>query len=68
MHVSKDEDDFKRAIQNMEVRKIETIFETVQAQISNLKNRDQEIHGLEEQVVAGSKDCCAIRIQSVGIQ
>ena len=48
VHVSKDEDDFKRAIQNMEVRKIETIFVTVQAQISNLKNRDSEIHGLEE--------------------
>ena len=37
VHLSKDEADFKRAIQNMEVRKIETIFEIVQAQISHLK-------------------------------
>ena len=35
VHLSKDEDDFKRAIQHVEVRKIETNFEMVQAQISN---------------------------------
>ena len=34
----------------MEVRKIRTIFHTVQAQISNLKNQDHEIHRNEEQV------------------
>ena len=44
------EEDFKRAIQNMEVRKIATLFETVQAQISDLKYRDHEIYGLEEQL------------------
>ena len=51
VYLSKDEEDLKRDIQNMEVRKIETFFETVQAQSSNLKNRDHEIHGLEETVV-----------------
>ena len=34
----------------MDVRKTETIFEKVQAQISNLNYRDQEVYGLEEAV------------------
>ena len=50
VHFRKSEDDFKRVIQNTEVQKIQTIFETVQAQISNLKNRDHEIHGFDERV------------------
>ena len=48
--LSKDEDDFKRMIPNVEVQKIPTIFETVQTQVRNLKFRDQDIHGLSEQV------------------
>ena len=74
--LKKDEDDFERAIQNMEVRPVETIFETVEVQISNLKNRDHEIQGLEEKgeldkwsleklSAAGSQDCCSIRLKSV---
>ena len=50
VHLSEDEDDFKRIVHKMEVQKIQTVFETVQAQISNLKLRDQEIYGLSEQV------------------
>ena len=50
VHSSKDEDDVKRIIQNMEVQKIQTVFETVQAQISDLRLRDQEICGLSEHV------------------
>ena len=50
VYLSKDEDDFNRATQNKEVRRTQTIFKTVEAQISNLKNRDHEIHGLEETV------------------
>ena len=46
---SKDNEDFKCAIQDMQVRKIETIFET-QAQISNLTHRDHEINGLERSI------------------
>ena len=46
VHSSKDEDDVKRIIQNMEVQKIQTVFETVQARISNLRFRDQEICGV----------------------
>ena len=46
VHLSKDEDDFKRITQKIEVQQILTIFETVQAQVSNLKFRDQEVHGL----------------------
>ena len=42
--------DFKRVIQKMELRKIQMISETVQAQTSNLKNRDHEIHELLEHV------------------
>ena len=38
-HGSTDEDDYKRIITNVEVQKIRTIFETVQAQVSNLKFR-----------------------------
>ena len=64
---------FKRVIQNMEVQKIHTIFETVQAQISNLNIRDHEIHGLDEQVDwtsghAGEHVCYLIHIKSVCIQ
>ena len=49
-HLSKDEEDFKRAIQILEVRKTETILFTVQAQISSLKHRDHARCGLEEEV------------------
>ena len=45
------EDDFKRIIQNMEVQTNQTVFETVQPQISNLKLSDREICGLHEEVV-----------------
>ena len=48
--LSKDEEDFKRVIQKKDVRMIQTIFETMQAQISNLKHCDHDAHGLEEQV------------------
>ena len=48
--LSKDEGDFKRAIQKLVVWKIETIFETVQTPISTLKHRDHEKHGLGEEV------------------
>ena len=41
VHLCKDIEELKCAIQNMEVRKIESIFETVQAQISRLKFCDQ---------------------------
>ena len=34
----------------MEVQKIQTIFETGQAQVTNPKFGDQEINGLSEQV------------------
>ena len=34
----------------MEMQTIQTVFETVQAQMSNLRLRDQEIHGISEQV------------------
>ena len=34
VHLSKDEDDFKRVIQNMEAQKIQMIFGTVQAQMT----------------------------------
>ena len=50
VHFSKDEDDFKRIVQILEVQKIQTFFESVQAQISNFRLRDQEIGGLSEQV------------------
>ena len=50
VYLSKDDEDFNCTIQNMEMLRIETICETMQAQISNLKYRDQEIHGLEEAV------------------
>ena len=46
---SKDEDDFKRVIQNMKVQKVQMIFAMMHAQITNFKNRDHEIHGLGEQ-------------------
>ena len=36
-------DDVKRIDQNVEVPKVQTVFETVQAQSSNLRLRDQEI-------------------------
>ena len=45
VYLSKDENDFKRIIPNMEVQKTQTIVVTVQAQISNLQLRDQEIYG-----------------------
>ena len=48
VHLSKDEDDIKRRSQKMEVEKIQTVCETVQAQISNLEVRDQEICGIHE--------------------
>ena len=50
VRLSKDEDDFKRIIQNMVVQRIYIVFETVQAQIRNLRLRDQEIYGSSEQV------------------
>ena len=40
-HLSKDEDDFKRIIQNMELQKIQTIFETVQAQVSKRRTKEK---------------------------
>ena len=50
VHLSKDEDCFRRIFQIMEVQKIQTVFETVQAQISYLKLRDPEVYGLSEHV------------------
>ena len=49
VHLSTDQDD-KRNIPNVEVQKIQTVSETVQVQISNLKLHDEEINGLPEQV------------------
>ena len=49
-YLSKDNEEFNSVIQNVGERKIETIFEPVQAQISNLKYRDHETYGLEEAV------------------
>ena len=50
VHLSKDEGDFSRIIQKMEVHEIQTVFEAVQAQICNLELCDLEIFGLSEQV------------------
>ena len=50
VHLSNDEHDIRRIIQNLKVQKIQRVFETVQAQISSLKLRDHEIYGLSEQV------------------
>ena len=50
VHSSKDEDKLRRLIRNLELQKIQTAFETVQAQISNLKLRDHEICGQFENV------------------
>ena len=50
MCLGKDEEDFEQAIQKLEMRQFGSIFETAQAQISNLKHRDHEIYGLEEEV------------------
>ena len=50
VHLREDEYDFKRIIQILELQRIQTIFETVQAQISNFKLRDQEILVLPEHV------------------
>ena len=50
VHLSKDEDVLKRISENLEVQRIQTVFETVQAQISILRLRDQLIYGLSEQV------------------
>ena len=49
VHLSKDPDD-TRIIQKVEVQKIQTVLETVQVQISNLKLHDEEINGLPKQV------------------
>ena len=36
VHLSKDEDDFRRILQILEVHRIQTVFETVQAQIGKV--------------------------------
>ena len=46
----KGEDDLKRIIQIVEVPRTPKVFETAQAQISDLRLRDHEIYGLPEQV------------------
>ena len=43
VHLSRDEGKLRRINRNSEVRKIQTVCETVQAQISDLRLRDQEI-------------------------
>ena len=48
MHHSKDEEKLQRIVQNLEMQKVETIFNTVQAQLSNLRPRDRELCGLSE--------------------
>ena len=50
VYLSKDNEEFTCAIQNVEVRKIETIFERVQARIGILQYRVHQIYGLEETV------------------
>ena len=60
VHLSKDEDVWKRIVENLEVQRIQTVFETVQAQISNVRLRDQEISwpirasGLDRWLFGGS--------------
>ena len=46
VHLSIDEGDFKRNIPNLEVQRIQTFFETVQAQITNVRLGDHETCGL----------------------
>ena len=77
-HLNKDEGDFKRNIQNMEVPKIQTIFETVQVQISNFQPCDHEVYGLrtrgldwwylERLFVAAQQNCHSIQFESFCIQ
>ena len=50
MHLSKDEEEFSRIDLKYEGAKIQTIFETLQAQISNLKLHEQENCWFSEQV------------------
>ena len=50
VQLSKDKDNLKRIFQNSDLQRIQTVFETVQAQISNPRLRDQEMYGLSEQV------------------
>ena len=50
VHLSKDEDDLKRIIKNLDVQRIHTVFETLHTQISYLRLSNQEIYGLSEEV------------------
>ena len=50
VQLSKDEHQLRRNIPILEVQKIQRVFETVQAQIINLKLRDHEIYGLSGSV------------------
>ena len=70
VYFSKDNEELTCAIQDMEVRKIETIVETVQAKISNLKYRDQEIYGPEEAVdwTSGHWRNCSLLDQKIAAQ
>ena len=45
LHLGKDGDEFGRILKNLEVRKVQTIIETVQAQMDNLIYRDSEVFG-----------------------
>ena len=47
VRLSRDDDKLRR-IQNWEVQRIQTVFETVQPQIRNLRLLDQENYGLSE--------------------
>ena len=78
MYFSEECEACQRAIQNLEICNIGTMFETVQAQISNLKHGAHEIYGFDEYIglkvgaeklfIAGSKDFNAISIYRVCIQ
>ena len=57
VHLRRDEDKFQRIIQNLEVQRIQTVFETVTVQISNLRLRDREIYGLSKNVDLAD-GCC----------
>ena len=49
MHVSKNEDQYQRAVQNVEIDNIQTIFESVLAQIQP-RLQEGALHCLSEQV------------------
>ena len=49
MHLSRNRGQFHRIVHFGEVQKIQTVFDTVQAQIKNLRLQDKELHGVSEQ-------------------